>query len=74
MGKKAFADLICILDKYNIHMGAEDYKSLCNVDLNDDEYVEISVVRIEADMIATWELSGRKDKIARYFRRFTEGR
>ena len=65
-GKKSLTDLELVLEKYNLSLEAHNLAVLLNMNTNDEDCVEIPVEKLESDMLETWKLAGRKDKVVEY--------
>ena len=65
-GKKSLCELEDVLETYNLSLGAHNLGVLLNMNTNDEECVDVPVEKLESDMLETWKLVGRKDKVAEY--------
>lgn len=65
-GKKSLCELEDVLEAYNLSLGAHNLAVLLNMNTNDEECVDVPVEKLESDMLETWKLVGRKDKVAEY--------
>lgn len=65
-GKKTLSELEDVLEMYNLSLGAHNLGVILNMNTNNEECVEVPVEKLESDMLDTWKLVGRKDKVVEY--------
>ena len=65
-GKKSLSELEEVMEKYHLSFGAHNLAVLLNMNTNDEDCIAIPVEKLESDMLDTWKLVGRKDKVVEY--------